>query len=66
MRRLILLIAVGLIVFWIIRRATANKLPGKGRGGRLAGAPPKTLVCGSCGAEFDPEANGWTCPKCHE
>ena len=63
MRRLILLIAVGLVIFWIIRRAAAKNLPK--RGGGPAESPPKSLVCGSCGFEFDPEASGWTCPKCH-
>jgi hypothetical protein len=65
MRRLILLIAVGLVVFWIIRRAGAKKVPA-GRGDGLPGSPPKSLVCGSCGFEFDPEVSGWICPKCHK
>jgi predicted Zn-ribbon and HTH transcriptional regulator len=66
MRRLILLIAIGLVVFWIIRRAAAKKMPAGKRGEGLPGSPPKSLVCGSCGFEFDPEVSGWMCPKCHK
>jgi hypothetical protein len=27
---------------------------------------PKHLVCGACGLQYDPTANGWICPQCHK
>jgi hypothetical protein len=64
MRRLLLLVGVLALLFWFIRRAARPRVPGGARRGRLRGGAPKSLVCGSCGAEFEPEKSGWTCPHC--
>jgi len=40
-----------------------NNKPGP-RPRRGPSLPPDRLVCGICGAAFDPEASGWICPKC--
>lgn len=70
MRALLRVLLLGLLVAFLvhaIRRALAaardpgGRPPRSERGGSL---PPERLVCGACGQEFDPEQNGWICPKC--
>lgn len=64
-----LLLLVGLVAFLVhaMRRALAagreagGSPPPRERGGSL---PPERLVCGACGAEFNPDQSGWICPKC--
>jgi hypothetical protein len=68
-----LLIVAALIVFVVLslRRALREgRAPQRPRGGSGSSRPPGTpgpperLVCGACGAAFDPEKSGWICPKC--
>jgi hypothetical protein len=62
-----LLIVVALIAFVLLvsrRVFSSGRRPSGGRPGRDLQGRPERLVCGHCGAEFDAEASGWTCPKC--
>ena len=67
MNRLILTLTIILLVFFLLRGRRATS-----RGDRHSGtAPrrtergaPRALVCGECGTQFAPDAQGWICPKC--
>jgi hypothetical protein len=67
MNRLLLTLAIILIVFFLLRGRH-----GASRGDRHSGTgprrtergAPRALVCGACGTQFPPDAEGWICPKC--
>ncbi|MFI5306694.1 MAG: hypothetical protein ACHQ53_05035 [Polyangiales bacterium] len=62
MSRLLIVIALLVFVVLVARRGGKLRSTPKGRVG--AGGLPQRLVCGACGAEFEPEKSGWICPKC--
>ncbi len=70
MARLLIVFALLVFVVMSTRRALRQaRSPQAGprkqaRSERAPGGPPKRLVCGACGADFDPEQSGWICPKC--
>jgi len=59
-----LLIVVALLVFVVLLARRGGRLRPPSRGRVSAGAMPERLVCGACGAEFEPDKTGWICPKC--
>lgn len=74
-RPLFYVLLATLVVFWLrrfVRPGTGtNARRGYSSGGRARGrvppgAMPEQLVCGACGAQYDPQATGWICPKCHK
>jgi hypothetical protein len=68
-RPLFYLLLVTLVVLWA-KRFMRRRPPGRSRatprGNVTAGVMPEQLVCGACGAQYDPQASGWICPKCHK
>lgn len=76
----LLLIALGLFLFFAIRRALAAgkvqrrrpvlrpkaRREPKDRKERKqpVGHLPERIVCGACGNPFDPNASSWICPSC--
>ena len=59
-----LLIVIALIVFVGLLARRGGKLRPTQRSRVGTGGMPERLVCGACGAEFEPEKSGWLCPKC--
>ncbi len=66
---LAMLAGLGLMVRRAVKAAMREGMqdaPPKDWRKRAPNLPPERLVCGACGAEFDPEKSGWICPKCKQ
>jgi rubrerythrin len=67
MNRILITVAIILIVFLLLRGRRAasrrDRHSGTARSRTERGAP-RALVCGECGTQFAPDAQGWVCPKC--
>ena len=68
MNRVLLTIAIILLVFLLLRAARRAASRGDRHSGtaprRTERGAPRALVCGACGTQFAPDAQGWICPKC--
>ena len=67
MNRLLLTLAIIFIVFSLLRGFRGASRPERHSGPvrrRSERGAPRALVCGECGTQFAPDAQGWICPKC--
>ena len=69
MNRLLITLALILLVFLLLRAARRGASRGDRHSGTAASrrterGAPRALVCGACGTQFAPDAQGWICPKC--
>lgn len=66
MTRFIFALALIFLVIHLFRRMIAQSTdPEPERGPRrVSRGAPRALVCGECGTQFEPQAQGWNCPTC--
>jgi len=63
--RFLITLAIFAFGVMLLRRALRKPHDAAPRGGgRLRDEGPHTLVCGECGARYDPNITGWVCPRC--
>jgi hypothetical protein len=61
--RLLIIVAIFALGVLLLRRSLKRPSSGEPQG-RLREEGPQTLVCGDCGARYDPSITGWVCPRC--
>jgi rubrerythrin len=68
MSRILLTLVLVFIVFSLLRARRGGSSRSDRHSGTAPRRPergaPRALVCGECGTQFAPDAQGWICPKC--